>query len=89
MSLNHVTDLCHALVSQILVLVCSLPYAEHSCHCQYIPKDHVVCFSIDLYSSVILVRILCFFVAVHFISELRKFELIITIVELNYVFLSV
>jgi len=29
-----------------------------------------------------------FFVAVHFISELTKFELIITIFELNYVHLS-
>jgi len=37
---------------------------------------------------VVLVRILWLLVAVHFISELTKFELIITTFEHNYVYLS-
>jgi len=37
---------------------------------------------------VVLVRILWLLVAVHFVSELTKFELIITTFEHNYVYLS-
>jgi len=48
----------------------------------------VVCFLFDLCGLVVLVRILWFSVAVHFISELTKFELITLNFERNYVYLS-
>ena len=70
-------DSCHVLVSRIPALVCSLQCIEHDCHCQYLPKDLVVCFWFDLCGLVVLVRILWFLVALHFISELTKFFTII------------
>jgi len=33
MPLNHATDVYHVFVSQIPVLICSLEYTEHGCHC--------------------------------------------------------
>ena len=65
------------------VVVCAPKISGYASgyHCRYLSKELVVCFLFDLYGFVVLV-------AVHFISEITKFESTIAIFEHNNVYLS-
>jgi len=77
MSLSHMTDSCHVLVSRIPALVCSLQLygTRLPLLVLYLPKDLLV-FFFDLIYVVFVAA------AVHFISEQTKFELIITFLSI-------